>query len=154
VNQPGNTAAARECVAEIATFSLVRAGIVPRENAAINGVRGRSSRHAVRNERCYAPIRTRVEPWSPESMEIHFVSSLTPEDEDRFARAVLSAAVALLGPCALTYTLRIRTSGVKLFHHHHADDSRPTESPTQGRQRTSEDSLGLAPLVARSRSRE
>jgi hypothetical protein len=83
-------------------------------------------------------------------MEIHFVSSLTPEDEDRFARAVLSAAVALLGPCALTYTLRIRTSGVKLFHHHHADD-RPNESSPQGRPRTAEDSLGSASLVAGSR---
>jgi hypothetical protein len=84
-------------------------------------------------------------------MEIHFVSSLTPEDEDRFAKAVLSAAVALLGPCALTYTLRIRTSGVKLFHHHHADDDRPNENAPQGRQRTPDGSLSFAPLVAGSR---
>lgn len=52
-------------------------------------------------------------------MEVRFVSSLTSEDEERYAPALLAALTGLLGHTALAYTLHIRTSGDKAFHHTH-----------------------------------
>ena len=45
-------------------------------------------------------------------MEIRFVSSLTPEDENTFAPALLKAFGALLDQMPIAYTLRIQTSGM------------------------------------------
>lgn len=48
-------------------------------------------------------------------MDIHFVSSLTEDDEQRVAAAILAAAEKLLAHSALSYSLRIRTAGGKVL---------------------------------------
>ncbi len=53
-------------------------------------------------------------------MEIRFISSLTAEDEDLFAPAVLKAVSALLDLLPIAYTLRIETTASHVFHHAHA----------------------------------
>ena len=50
-------------------------------------------------------------------MEIRFVSSLTPEDENAFAPAILKVCAALLEQLPIAYTLRIQTCGGKVFQH-------------------------------------
>jgi hypothetical protein len=52
-------------------------------------------------------------------MEIRFISSLTPEDENAFAPAVLKAVVALLDQLPIAYTLRIETAGTHVLQHTH-----------------------------------
>jgi hypothetical protein len=52
-------------------------------------------------------------------MDIRFVSTLTADDEDRIAPSVLSAITSLLDQFSLAYTLRIETTGEKVFQHHH-----------------------------------
>jgi hypothetical protein len=52
-------------------------------------------------------------------MEIRFVSSLTPEDENAFAPAVMKAVVALLDQLPIAYTLRIETAGTQVYQHTH-----------------------------------
>lgn len=71
-------------------------------------------------------------------MEVRFVSSLTSEDEERYAPALLAALSGLLGQTNLAYTLQIRTSGDKMFHHSHTPSlERPQKdaasSPGDGR---------------------
>ena len=51
-------------------------------------------------------------------MNIRFVSSLTPDDEDQFAPALLTAISALLDHCPIAYTIRIETVRV-IFQHSH-----------------------------------
>ena len=50
-------------------------------------------------------------------MEIRFISSLTAEDEDLFAPAVLKAVSALLDQLPIAYTMRIETTGAQVFQH-------------------------------------
>jgi hypothetical protein len=52
-------------------------------------------------------------------MEIRFISSLTAEDEDAFAPAVLKAVSAILDQFPIAYTLRIETTGTQVFQHTH-----------------------------------
>jgi hypothetical protein len=52
-------------------------------------------------------------------MEVRFVSSLTSEDEERYAPAVLAALAGMLDHTNLAYTIHIRTSGDRVFQHHH-----------------------------------
>ncbi len=52
-------------------------------------------------------------------MEIRFISSLTAEDEDLFAPAVLKAVSALLDQLPIAYTLRVETSGAQVYQHTH-----------------------------------
>lgn len=52
-------------------------------------------------------------------MEIRFVSSLAPEDEDVAAAAMLPALAALLDRLPIAYTLRIETTGAQVFQHSH-----------------------------------
>jgi hypothetical protein len=52
-------------------------------------------------------------------VEIRFISSLTAEDEDLFAPAVLKAVSALLDQLPIAYTLRIETSGAQVYQHTH-----------------------------------
>jgi hypothetical protein len=56
-------------------------------------------------------------------MEIRFVSSLTAEDENLFAPALLKAVGALLDPLPIAYTVRIETTGAQVFQHTSAEDS-------------------------------
>jgi hypothetical protein len=52
-------------------------------------------------------------------MNIRFISSLTPEDEDRIAPGLLGAIGPLLDALPLAYTIRIETSNGKIFQHAH-----------------------------------
>jgi len=52
-------------------------------------------------------------------MDIRFVSSLTAEDENRFAPALLKAIAALLDPMPIAYTVRVETTGSQVFQHTH-----------------------------------
>jgi hypothetical protein len=60
-------------------------------------------------------------------MDIRFISSLTPEDEDAFAPALLKAVGAVLDQFPIAYTMRIETTGAQVFHHTHP--SFETNSP-------------------------
>ena len=53
-------------------------------------------------------------------MEIRFISSLTAEDENLFAPALLKAVGALLDQLPIAYTMRIETTGAQVFQHTHA----------------------------------
>ncbi len=53
-------------------------------------------------------------------MEIRFISSLTAEDENAFAPALLKAVGTLLDQLPIAYTLRIETTGAQVFQHSHA----------------------------------
>jgi hypothetical protein len=50
-------------------------------------------------------------------MEIRFISSLTAEDENVFAPALLKAIGALLDHFPIAYTMRIETIGAQVFQH-------------------------------------
>ena len=52
-------------------------------------------------------------------MEIRFISSLTAEDEDLFAPAVLKAVSAFLDQLPIAYTMRIETTGAQVYQHTH-----------------------------------
>ena len=54
-------------------------------------------------------------------MDIRFVSSLTAEDENAFAPALLQAVGALLDQLPIAYTIRIETTGAQIFQHSHAE---------------------------------
>lgn len=53
-------------------------------------------------------------------MDIRFVSSLTADDEDVFAPALMTAVSALLDLLPIAYTIRIETAGSLVFQHTHA----------------------------------
>jgi hypothetical protein len=65
-------------------------------------------------------------------MDIRFVSSLTAEDENMIAPALLKAAGALLDQLPIAYTLRIETTGAQVLQHTHTgpavEDARATSS--------------------------
>lgn len=62
-------------------------------------------------------------------MEIRFISTLTPDDEENFAPALLRAAAALLDQTGIAYTLRVETTSEKVFQHNHpAVGSAPEKS--------------------------
>jgi hypothetical protein len=50
-------------------------------------------------------------------MQIRFISGLTAEEENELAPALLTAVTALLDRFPLAYTLRIETSGNRVFQH-------------------------------------
>jgi hypothetical protein len=67
-------------------------------------------------------------------MEIRFISSLTADDEDLFAPAVLKAASALLDQLPIAYTIRIETTGAQVFQHTHvAPDADVDDEPLYAR---------------------
>ena len=57
---------------------------------------------------------------SPTIMEIHFVSSLTTEDENTFAKALIDAISALLDRLPIAYVVRIETGNHRVFEYSHA----------------------------------
>jgi len=63
-------------------------------------------------------------------MEIRFVSSLAPEDEDVVAAALLPALGALLDRLPIAYTLRIETTGAQVFQHSHPGAVAPAPVPS------------------------
>lgn len=66
-------------------------------------------------------------------MEIRFISTLTPEDEENFAPSILQAAAAILDRAGLAYTLRIETTSEKVFQHNHPAVSVASPTPTTRR---------------------
>lgn len=64
-------------------------------------------------------------------MNIRFVSSLTPEDEERLAPGVLQAIGMLLDQLPLAYTLRIETAGGRVFQHAHAGRDESDDAPLE-----------------------
>jgi hypothetical protein len=52
-------------------------------------------------------------------LNIRFISSLTPDDEDLLAPALIKAIAALLDQVHLAYSLKIETSGAQVLHHTH-----------------------------------
>jgi hypothetical protein len=61
-------------------------------------------------------------------MDIRFVSSLTAEDENLFAPALLKAVGALLDQLPIAYTVRIETTGAHVFQHTHAATGEPAKA--------------------------
>jgi len=57
-------------------------------------------------------------------MDIHFVSTLTPEDEDHLAGTLLKALATVLDETPLAYTLRIQTSSEAVYEHSHPEVTR------------------------------
>jgi hypothetical protein len=66
-------------------------------------------------------------------MDVHFISTLTPEDEDRFAPVVIDALKAILDVMPISYTVRIETANARVFQHSNTGrlDDKPGE--TNGR---------------------
>jgi hypothetical protein len=54
------------------------------------------------------------------NMDIRFISSLTAEDENLIAPALLKAFGPLLDQLPIVYTIRIETTGAQIFQHSHA----------------------------------
>jgi hypothetical protein len=52
-------------------------------------------------------------------MDIRFVSSLTADDEDQLAPALLKAIGSLLDQFPIAYTMRIETISARVYHHAH-----------------------------------
>ena len=52
-------------------------------------------------------------------MDIRFISSLTPEDENAFAPALLRAVGAILDQFPIAYTMRVETNGGQVYQHTH-----------------------------------
>jgi hypothetical protein len=52
-------------------------------------------------------------------MEIHLVSSLTPDDESRLAAKVLAAIAGLLDGLPVSYSVRIETASGDAIHRSH-----------------------------------
>jgi hypothetical protein len=66
-------------------------------------------------------------------MDIHFISTLTPEDEDRYAPMVLAAAKALLEQMPISYAVRIVTANGTALQHTKSDAGQDTAEPVMPR---------------------
>ena len=64
-------------------------------------------------------------------MDIRFISSLTPEDENAFAPALLKAVGAILDQFPIAYTLRLETTGAQVFQHTHPSFETAVVAPTR-----------------------
>ena len=72
-------------------------------------------------------------------MNIRFTSSLTPEDENLIAPAVVRAVAGLLDLLPIAYNLRIETSDLQIYQH--TGPSTSSSLPAGGR--SSGDPLSL-----------
>jgi hypothetical protein len=72
-------------------------------------------------------------PASQDSMDIHFISTLTPEDEDRYAPMALAAIRAILDQMPISYAVRIVTANGTSLQHTKADASQDTDGPVTPR---------------------
>ena len=64
-------------------------------------------------------------------MEIRFISSLTADDENAFAPALVKAVAALLDQLPIAYTMRVQTTGAQVFQHTHAGFDNPMGAEQQ-----------------------
>jgi hypothetical protein len=68
------------------------------------------------------------------SMNIRFISTLTADDENHIAPAIVKAVGALLDQLPIAYTVRIETTGAQVYQHshpsfdaaYHADGAQPS----------------------------
>ncbi len=60
-------------------------------------------------------------------MDIRFISSLTPDDENRLAPALLAALGSVLDQLPIAYTLRFETVTGRTFQHGHSPDGEAGE---------------------------
>ena len=60
-------------------------------------------------------------------MDIHVVSTLTSEDEDRVADALVVALAELLDGLPIAYALRIETSSARVFQRTNLETSQPQQ---------------------------
>ena len=58
-------------------------------------------------------------------MNIRFTSSLTPEDENVVAPALLKAISSILDLMPIAYSIRIDTSDAQIYQHDGIEDARP-----------------------------
>jgi hypothetical protein len=58
-------------------------------------------------------------------MDIHVVSTLTSEDEERVAGAVMEAVSGVLDKLPIAYAVRVETNGVNVLQHTHLDGEGP-----------------------------
>jgi hypothetical protein len=63
-------------------------------------------------------------------VEIRFISSLSSEDEDGLAEAIMSGLCAILDSLSIAYTMRIETTSSKVFQHSHPA-VRPPAAPVR-----------------------
>lgn len=66
-------------------------------------------------------------------VDIRFISSLTPEDEDAFAPALLRAVAAVLDQFPIAYTVRIETTGAQVLQHTHPSFDGHVAAPAPAR---------------------
>jgi hypothetical protein len=64
-------------------------------------------------------------------MDIRLISSLTAEDENAFAPALLKAVGAILDQFPIAYTLRIETTGAQVFQHTHPSFETAVSAPAR-----------------------
>ena len=64
-------------------------------------------------------------------MDIRLISSLTAEDENAFAPALLKAVGAILDQFPIAYTLRIETTGAQVFQHTHPSFETTVPAPAR-----------------------
>jgi hypothetical protein len=64
-------------------------------------------------------------------MDIRLISSLTAEDENSFAPALLKAVGAILDQFPIAYTLRIETTGAQVFQHTHPSFETSVAAPVR-----------------------
>ncbi|MEZ5317517.1 MAG: hypothetical protein R2752_08975 [Vicinamibacterales bacterium] len=66
-------------------------------------------------------------------MNIRFTSSLTPDDENMLAPAVLRALAGILDLLPIAYMLRIDTTDAQVYQHSSADrPAMPATEPSSG----------------------
>src|SRR4051812_42859036 len=70
-----------------------------------------------------------LQTFSEAPVDIRLVSSLTNDDEDRFAALVLHAMSELLGKTSAAYTVRIVTAAGKILQHSRPQPAAVKPSP-------------------------
>jgi hypothetical protein len=63
-------------------------------------------------------------------MDIRFISTLTADDENALAPALLEAVGSVLDRFSLPYTVRIVTSGAQVFQHTHPSCQKELQLPS------------------------
>jgi hypothetical protein len=74
------------------------------------------------------PLAVSVRVRGEKGMDIRFVSTLTAEDENSFAPALLRAIASLLDQMPIAYTVRIETTGAQVLQHSHPAFEAPSAS--------------------------
>jgi hypothetical protein len=79
-------------------------------------------------------------------MNIRFTSSLTPEDENALAPALIRAVAGILDLLPIAYMIRIDTSDSKIYQHSAANSQVPHRAQTGFPRPISIKSAALAPV--------